>query len=66
MKWNSRKLFITLLSMALAAVAPIWVGDSAIYIAFVGFLAAVCGLYGYNANTATKNHLLQGREGPND
>lgn len=59
MKWKSRKLWLSIVSIAIAVTAPLWVKDSTIYIALVSFLAAHCGLYGYNANTATKNHIMQ-------
>lgn len=59
MKLKSRKFWLTVASIIIAVVTPLWVHDSAIYAALVAFLAANCGLYGYNANTATRNHFLQ-------
>lgn len=66
MKWKSRKLWLTIISIAIAVTAPLWVTDSTSYIALVSFLAANCGLYGYNANAATKNHILQEQGNQND
>lgn len=59
MKWKSRKLWVTIVSIGIAVAAPLWVTDSTIYIALVSFLATNCGLYGYNANAAARNHIMQ-------
>lgn len=66
MKWKSRKLWLTIISIAIAVTAPLWITDSTIYIALVSFLATNCGLYGFNANAATKNHLMQEQGNQND
>lgn len=53
-KLKSRKLWITIICIAIAGAAPLWVSDSVIYTALVGFLAAQSGLYGWANNEAKK------------
>lgn len=47
---KSRKFWLSVGCVAIAATAPLWIDDHTIYIALLSFLAAQCGLYGW-ANT---------------
>lgn len=54
-KLLSRKFFITLISIVIATVSPLWINDSGIYYGLVAFLASASGLYSWANNMAKIN-----------